>query len=294
MKRFISILLVLMVFTGAVLPAYAADMSQSRAVIGADLSEDQINQVYQSFGLFRGQVPELFVTNAEERYYLQGLVDESIIGTRSISCVFVQLLPANTGMDVTTRNITWCTPQMYINALNTAGITDAKVIVSAPVPVSGTAGLTGIYKAYESMTGQGLDAQAKQAGTQELTITGELAQQIGQASSLSIVQELKQILDQTRNMTDEQIYAQIQAIASRYNVSLTDTQYRQLISLCRSLEGLDSGSIQDRVEGVQSTIGKVAQAKDSVVSFIDNLRELVATLQNILSRLESLFGSSEG
>ena len=60
-------------------------------------------------------------------------------------------------MDVTTSNITWCTPEMYISALATAGITDAKVVVAAPFEVSGTAALTGVYKAYEDMTGKKLD-----------------------------------------------------------------------------------------------------------------------------------------
>lgn len=50
---------------------------------------------------------------------------------------------------------------MYKNALATAGITDAKVLISAPFPVSGTGALTGIYKAYEDMTGVSLNDLAK-------------------------------------------------------------------------------------------------------------------------------------
>ncbi len=43
---------------------------------------------------------------------------------------------------------------MYISALATAGITDARIIVASPFEVSGTAALTGVYKAYEDMTGK--------------------------------------------------------------------------------------------------------------------------------------------
>ena len=268
--------------------------TNSRAVLGADLTEEQIYQVYQMFGVLRGQTSELTVTNAEERAYLEGYVDPAVIGTRSISCVYVELLPAGSGLDLRTNNITWCSPEMYISALTTAGITDARVVVAAPVAVSGTAGLTGVYKAYEDITGQALSSEAKDAGTQELTITGELGQQIGQLGSSSIIQELKQILDQTKYMSDEEIRSTIGSIAARYNVSLTDTQYQQLVSLCRSLEGLSGDALSQKVDSVQNTIGKVADAKDKVIGFVESIKKLVASLQDIVARLELLFGSGQG
>lgn len=43
---------------------------------------------------------------------------------------------------------------MYKNALTTAGITDADIIVAGPKPISGTAALVGIFEAYEAMTGK--------------------------------------------------------------------------------------------------------------------------------------------
>ena len=78
----------------------------------------------------------------------------------------------------------------------TAGITDANVKIVAPYKVSGTAALTGIYMAYEDITGKKLDEDAKLVGTKELTITAELADEIGSADSTAIVNELKLILDQ--------------------------------------------------------------------------------------------------
>ena len=147
MKRIVSLILVLMLILSLGGTAFA-DNTQSRAVIGADLTAEQVAQVYSAFGVQQGTVPQLLVTNAEERQYLEGYVDSSIIGSRSISCVYVELLGSGAGMNVTTSNITWCTPEMYIQALATAGITDARIIVAAPFEVSGTAALTGIYKAY--------------------------------------------------------------------------------------------------------------------------------------------------
>ena len=247
-KRIVSILLCLILLLSLSAPAWA--INQSRTVIGADLNPMQVDMVYASFGMRRGDAIELTLTNAEERRYLEGFVDDRMIGTRSISCAYVELLPPGSGMSVFTNNVTWCTGDMYVNALATAGITDARILVSAPFEVSGTAALAGVYKAYEDMTGTSLDDTAKLVGTQELTVTGDLAQQIGSMDSTSIVGELKLMLDQTQNMRDDEIREVIIGIADRYNVRLTETQIRQLISLCRSLEGLNPDQLKQKVEDV--------------------------------------------
>ena len=287
MKKYIAILLIIVMAVGMIVPAYAENI-QSRAVIGADLTDDQIAAVYNAFGIKRGDAIELRVTNGEERQWLQGYVDESLIGTRSISCVYVELLPEGSGMDVTTSNITWCTGEMYISALATAGITDARIIVASPFEVSGTAALTGVYKAYEDMTGKKLDDLAKLVSTQELTITGELANEIGGMDSTSIVNDLKLMLDETQKMTDDEIRAEIIDIAGRYNVSLTNTQIQQLIDLCRSLEGLDADSLKARVEEVQGTLQKVSDAKTKVVGFVETVKKVVTSVSSFFDRIKDI------
>ena len=267
-------------------PAFA--INQSRTVIGADLDPNQVAMVYANFGLRRGDVIELTMTNAEERRYLEGFVDERVIGTRSISCVYVELLPEGSGMSVTTSNVTWCTGDMYISALATAGITDARILVAAPFAVSGTAALSGVYKAYEDMTGTSLDDMAKLVSTQELTVTGDLAQQIGSMDSTSIVSELKLMLNETRNMSDEEIRSIIIDIAGRYNVSLTDTQINQLISLCRSLEGLNPDQLKQRVEEVQGTLQKMSEAKTKVQDFAQNVKQFMESASSFIDKLSEL------
>lgn len=262
----------------------------SRVVIGADLTEEQIKTVYKLFDIERGSVEELKVTNAEERRYLEGLVAESVIGKYAISCVYVQLLEEGAGLTVDTYNITWCTAEMYKNALITAGVTDAKIIVAAPFEVSGTAALTGIYKAYESITGNTLDDIAKSVGTQELTITGELAEQIGSLDATEIVTGLKEILNETSKMSDEELRREIISIADEYNVKLSDSQIKQLIDLCRSLEGLDAASLKSRVEEAQETIRRIGEAKDKAVSFYEKLRSFFASASDFFGKLKGLLG----
>ena len=273
MKEILSILLACCLLAGAV-PALAVDAGEARAVIGANLTEEQISAVYSNFGVKRGDVTELRVTNADERKYLEGYVEDSVIGTNSISCVYIEVLEEGEGLDVTTSNINWCTSQMYVSALATAGITDAKIIVAAPFEVSGTAALTGVYMAYEDITGETLDETAKLVSTQELTLTAELAEKIGSYDSVEIVNELKLLLGETKNMTDEQLRREIESIASDLGVSLTDTQISQLISLCRSLEKLNPEQLKEKGESVQNTIAKLGQAKETVSNFFEGVKNV--------------------
>ena len=284
MKKIVCIVLCLVTLLTLSVPAFA--VNQSRAVIGADLNPMQADMVYAAFGLRRGDVIELTVTNAEERRYLEGFVDSRVIGTRSISSVYVELLPPGSGMSVTTSNISWCTGDMYISALGTAGITDARIVVAAPFEVSGTAALAGVYKAYEDMTGMRLDDLAKLVSTQELTVTGDLARQIGSMDSTSIVGDLKLMLNETKNMSDEEIIGVIDGLAGRYNVSLTDTQKRQLVSLCRSLEQLNPDQLKSRVEQVQGTIQKMSEAKSKVVSFAESVKEFMDTFSDFMDKVK--------
>ena len=289
MKKILSLVLTLLLLLSCGVPAFAAG-NQSRAVIAADLTEEQIEEIYQAFGVKRGSVIELRVTNQEERQYLDGYVDPSLIGTRSISSVYVELLPSGSGMDVSTYNITWCTPAMYMSALATAGITDAKIVVAAPFGVSGTAALTGVYKASEDMTGKPLDDLAKLVSTQELSITGDLASEIGSMDSTAIVNELKLMLDETKNMSDAQLRETILQIAGEYDVKLSDRQIQQLIQLCRSLEKLDTEALRLNVEQVQGTLNKLSGARTESSGFVGGVMKVIDSIGGFFDRIGRFLG----
>lgn len=295
MKKSLSLLLALVLLLSCGSFAFADGNSgagNTRAVVGIDLTEDQVNSVYANFGVNRGSVPEFRMTNAMERQYLDGYVDSSIIGTKSISCVLVTLKSDGSGMNVSTSNVNWCTPNMYISALATAGITDADIIVTAPVEVSGTAALVGIYWAYEDITGHKLSEAAKLVSTQELTVTGNLAEEIGSMDASDIVNDLKLMLNETENMTDDEMKKEIIDIAAQYNVSLTEKQIGQLISLCRSLEEVkdDDNALISRVQQVQSTLNKVKDAKTKVTGFVDTVTKAVESVTSFFTKIADILG----
>ena len=286
MKKVISLILCVLMLGSCF--AFADTIEGSRTVIGADLDADEVASVYKEFGISQGDVKELTVTNAEEREYLKGLVDESLIGTKSISCVYIEVLDEGEGLEVSTSNVNWCSSEMYVSALATAGVSDARIIVAAPYEVSGTAALTGVYLAYEDITGEALDETAKLVGTQELSLTAKLAEQLGGYDSVEIVNELKLLLGETRNMTDAQLREEIRAVAKEFGVTLTDTQVEQLAGLCRSLEKLDPEALKEKVESVQDALGKLGQAKEAVSGFFEGVKQVWNSVVNFF---KGLFGA---
>jgi len=291
MKKLTSLLLcaAMLLSFSSVFASDNLNPGEARAVIGANLSDAQIEQVYELFGISRGDAPELKVTNAEERTYLEGLVSDAVIGTQSISCVYLEILPEGSGLEIAVYNLNWCTQEMFINAVVTAGIYDARIIVAAPYEVSGTAALTGIYKAYEDISGEQLDDIAKLIGAHELVITAEIAEAVGSFDAAQIVNELKLILSETTGMPDAELRERILIIAKDYDVSLTDGQIAQLIELCRSLEGLSSSELQQKVEHVQNTVRKLAEAKETVSVITETVRGIVDAISGFIDRVVSLF-----
>lgn len=257
---------------------------KARVVMGADLDEEQRAQIYRDFSLAEGDIKELTITNQEERAYLEGIAPEDKIGNLALSCVYIRTLEENSGLTITLHNINWCSENMYRNVLVTAGITDASVMISAPYPVSGTAALTGIYKAYEDVTGEKLDESAKKAAANELFITGALAETIGSTDATLLVNELKGILDQTQNMTDDEVHKEIHSLAKSLGIQVTDSQIEQLVGLCRELEGLDTQQLQEHLESIAGTVDS-AQKTNAFFSALEK------NIQNFFTNIGTFFSN---
>lgn len=290
LSLFLSLVLVLGLVGGV--GALAAD--DECTVVGADLTNAQTEVVYALFGLERGSVRELSMTNAEERAWLGGYVDDSLLGANSISCVYIKLLPQGSGTDVKTYNVTWCTEEMYRAALETAGITDVKAVIAAPFEVSGTAALAGIYKAYETLTGLTLDDIAKQLGIQELTTTADLADQLGKLDAEAIVGDVKSVLTETASMTDQELDAQIRSIAEEYHITLTDYQVRQLIKLCRQMEKLGDLELTEKIQDLQDKAKKISEMNDKAQETRETLSSAAQTIKGFFIKVGDFFSGLFG
>ena len=284
MKKLIAgILAIITLFT--CFSSFAMDEGDWRIVLGADLTDEERSEMFAAFGIVPEGLDErriLTVTNSEERFYFEGKLPSNEIGVRSISSIYIRALPKGSGIDISTHNINYCTEEMYESVLATVGITDAKIIVAAPRAVSGTAALTGIYKAYESLTGSLISEYAKMAGVDEMLTTGELAEIIGSDEATEVIIELKKILDETQKMGDEEVRTQIRAIAEDNDVELNDEQVQQILTLARTLEGLDVEQIRQRALGLANAATGWEKFTEGVKKVFDDIGRFLKDVAEFL------------
>ena len=189
------------------------------------------------------------VTNAEEHQYLDAYITNDHIGSRALSSVAVMKAKKGSGITVTTKNINYCTTSMYENALATAGVTDANVVVVGPFDMSGTAALIGAVKAYSGMTGKEVDTDVIDGAINEMVVTGEIGDETGQTDEIAgMVAYLK---DQVggKDLSDSELTDAIDQASEKFNVSLTQDQIDQLKELLKKHAGAGSELEQHQRSG---------------------------------------------
>ena len=230
--------------------------------LGADLTPDQRATVLGFMGIELTDLDNydvVYVNNDEEHKYLDSYISKSDIGTRSLSSVLITEDKKGAGLSVSTHNINYCTVGMYKNALATAGIADAKIIVAGPFPISGTAALVGTLKAYEEMTGKKLDDKVTDAAMDELVTTGELNKSIdGDSQDIeAMIADLKKQLADGRLKDESQIKDAIKEAAKDYDLKLSDDDIAKLTSLLMKLKdaNIDWDSVINQAQDWASKLG---------------------------------------
>ena len=231
-----ALLAVTLTFTN--LPMIARADSAKVVTLGANLSEEQKNSMYEYFGTSADEVETIEVTNQDERKYMEGIATEAQIGTRTYSCSYVE--PTDDGgIQVKVANLTFVTSSMIASTLLTSGVENCNVIAASPIEVSGTGALTGIMMAYESASGEELDEDQKAAATEELVTTGELADEIGQEQASELMNQIKQEVIEDDLSEKDEIEDTVTKAASDVGVNLTDEQIAQITSLMQNIAQYD-------------------------------------------------------
>ncbi|MDD4801324.1 MAG: DUF1002 domain-containing protein [Syntrophomonas sp.] len=246
--------------------------------LGQDLTEEQKNQVIRNFKtkVNLDQVQYVSVSNKEERKYLQGKIDEKIIGSRAISCALVMGLSKGQGIEVHTHNINGVSPFMYANAANTAGIQDVQILVEAPFEVSGTAALTGIIKAFEAASGNSLNETAKEAANDEIAESSKLGDKIGQDKAGRIIYEVKKQVVEKKVADPDEIRKIVIQISTDLNITLSEDDINRIVALMQ------------KINQVNINISQLNQQLDKLQKGLDNVRTQTDQAQNFFQRLARL------
>lgn len=234
--------------------------------LGSDLTAEQQQTVLSLMGLSADKLQYCnvtYVTNAEEHSYLDSYVDPAIIGKRSLSSVLVRPASTGSGVKVKTVNINYCTEVMYQNALITAGVTDADVIVVGPTPISGTAGLIGALKAYSQMSGTPVNEKALDVALDELVTTGEVKDAIGDDEKAEeLISYVKAQIAANDLNTKEEIEAAVRKGNEELHANLSEDAIQQIVDVMLKIKamGIDFDVLAEQAEEIYAKYGDQIRA----------------------------------
>lgn len=266
---------------------------QPEAVIslGEDLTPEQKDMVMKYFQEWQKgkSLRYITVSNQEERTYLEGVVDEKLIGSRAISSAYCELLDKGNGIEVQTEKITAITPFMYANALVTAGIEDARVVVAAPFEVSGTAALTGIIKAFETASGENLKEENKATAHEEMAETSKLGDRIGPDDAERFIFEVKKRVVAEDISDPDEIKKIILEISADLNIKLSEQEINRVVVLMQKIQQLNisAGQLGSQMQNLDRKLDELKNQGEEAVGLF---KKLLDALENLVTRIKVLVG----
>lgn len=299
MKQWSKIALILAVFFGLIANStvMAADNEKNTnsinekfglpiVVLGESLSEAQKEEVRKALEVDDPEmVKEITVTGEDLARYIQG-EDRN---ARMFSSAKITRKEKGEGLVIeraTPGNITEVTDEMYANALLTAGVEDAMVVVASPIKVSGHSALTGIYKAYE-VSGEKLDTVRMEVANEELGIATELAKEEGmdQEKVSELLTEIKKQIAEQNPATKEDVERIVNEQLQKLNIELSPEDRQLLIDLFEKMRNLDINfdNVKSQLEDISNDI---KQRLEEVVG-----EEGKGFLQGVLDFFRNLFQS---
>ena len=286
-NKLISATLILGLLASPMAALADAAVGDQIVTLGTNLNQQQRQEVLQYFGT-KQNAQIIDVDISEEREYLSGKVPEAQIGNSTNSCAMITYTSKGSGVNVTTHNINYVTPDAYKSAILTAGINDADVQVTAPIEVSGTGALTGIMKAYEVSTGEKIDEDVKQAATSELVTNAELGQAIGDKQANEVINGIKQEIAEQDPKTEADLRDIIDQVLAQLGITLTDEQYQQLLDMIKQLAALDIdwNALANNVSSLVNQASDYLQTEEGQGS----LAKVQALFNDFIDWLRSIFG----
>ena len=257
--------------------------------LGADLPEEQKEYILNYFGVLGQDINTIVVTNQDEREYLEGKIPDEQIGTHTLSCALIRVTDAN-GIQVKTANMNYVTSNTIASNLSTSGVYNCEVLTAAPFEVSGTGALTGVMMAYEAATGLELDPDKKDLANDELVLTGELAQEVGQDEAALVVndikihivrdqlveeEEIRDAVDEVIETTEEAAHAAAQAAGFEAPPSLGEVHREKLYDFGRRYGSMDYSykDLQRTLERVTHNITQSSGIKDPIEDTFETLND---------------------
>lgn len=265
-KSFISKVLVSVLSIGIISSSLFSTVARADSfkvvTLGADLTEAQKEEMLKYFNVTTNDANIIEITSKEEYDALGNVATSAQLGNKSISCSYVEPTTSG-GLTISTNNLTWVTDGMIRNALITAGIENSNVVAAAPFKVSGTAALTGILKGFEnSSAGETIDENKKEAANEEIVVTGDLGDKIGQDDATNLINDIKTNVIKKQPSSEKELDKIVDKSVKDYENQLSDEDIASIKALMTKINALDLdyNSLKDQLNNISE------QLKDKVTS----------------------------
>lgn len=259
--------------------------------LGEDLTAEQKSTVLNLMGIDPANLDNydvVYVTNDMEHEYLDSYLPSSTIGTKALSSVLIMEGKKGSGIQISTKNISYCTVGMYKNALATAGMEDAEIIVAGPFPISGTAALIGALQAYSEMTGEEVSEEGLDAAMNEIVVTGELADIAGgdKEQAEEFMAYLKQEVVKNGLDDEQSIEDLIHDASKKFDISLTDAQIEKLKNLLMKISDLDLdwSSLKKQASDLYDRLADLDLSDNGFIEAVKNFfQKIIDFFKNLFS-----------
>lgn len=293
MKKTLSAMLAALIAILLFVPALALNEGESRVAAGDGISDENRALALEYFGKPEDH-PVLTVKSSEVASLFSGLLSNDKLESGKNAAVCVTALEEGAGVTVRTNGMSDISETMYENALMSAGVADVSVVIWAPAPFDGMTALALVFAAYADMGGL-LTANDRQIGAKELAATGELAGSAGEGKALSVIDEVKKLLEKTRKLDDSEVIQKIKSIAEEHGIDITEDQSDKIFDMCRSFENLSISDVRERVKGAAE---KVRTFWEKVKAFFAKVKSVIKAIvdfvKSVVDFFSRLFGSCSG
>lgn len=289
MKRVFALLLALLTVLGCAASVSAKGKDpKGYLVLGEDLKGEEKAKVLDFL-----QVKDLddyvvsYTSNRQEHKAFDDYLGAEVVGTRALSSILLTPRKKGEGIQVSSYNITYCTVEMYQNALISAGVKDVSVSIAAPMPVSGTCALVSAMNAYSLLSGEEIDPEAADVAAEELVTTGEVGDLIGDRDTAAeLIAAVKQKMIE-EDLNEEELSLVIDQAGDKLGVTLDAERKQQVIELLMRLKNTDID-----VDELAKQAGDLYHKVSGILPEMDiQPQEAAGLLQKIFRWVMSIFGA---
>lgn len=292
MKRVLTLLLALLMGLSCVSAAGAyASEPEGYLVLGEDLTSEEKAKVLEFLKVDRPEDYAVsYTTNQQEHKAFDDYLGAQVVGSRALSSILLTPRKKGAGIQVSSYNITYCTVEMYQNALISAGVRDVSIAIAAPMPVSGTCALVSAMNAYSLLSGKEIDAEAADVAAEELVTTGDVGDLIGDRDTAAeLIAAVKQKMIE-EDLNEEQLSEAIDQVSEKLGVTLDAKRRQQVISLLMRLKNTDidvdelakqAGDLYHKVKGI---LPELNIQPEKAAGFLERLFQW---LSNLFGELKS-------